>query len=196
MTRERAELVAALVRELRTPLARVALAAGELEALAQQPAHAELAQRIEIALRAADAGIERVLALLCARENTALAIDVESELARLRARIAPALAARGVTWQATAAPEPGVRIEATRLRRGALCLLRAGAGALDGGGWLRVSALRDASRSGLALECTPGPERGARLATLELRANAAALGASLELAPAADAARAELWFAA
>ncbi len=196
MTRERAELLAALVRELRTPLARVALAAGELEALAQQPAHAELALRIETALRAADAGIERVLALLRAREADAVAVDAERELERLRARVAPALAARGVTWQPAPAPGAPVRLEATRLRRGALCLLRAGASALAGGGWLWLSTLRDASRIGLALGCTPGPGRGALLASLELRASAAALGGSLEIVPAADAARAELWFSA
>ncbi len=197
MSPERAELVAALVRELRTPLARVSLAAGELEAMALQPALAALARRIDAALRAADSGIERVLALLGARgaDPEAAAVDAAEALAALRARVAPALAARGVDWRAPQAPAAPLRLDALRLRRGALCLVRAAARSLPAGGWLRVSPLSGEAGVGLELECAAdaGPPTG--LASLEMRASAALLGASLELAAAPDTGRARLWLA-
>jgi hypothetical protein len=188
MTPERAQLTSELVRELRTPLARIALAAEELAALARHPAQAELAARIEDALLVADASIERVLALLREQKAASCEIDAAAELARMRERVVPALAARGIEW-----PEPeaaresaGIRIDATRLRRGALCLLRIGARALAQGGWLRIDAASDGARGGLRL--TLGAQSGTAdaLATSELRAGAATLGASLELGDPAE----------
>jgi signal transduction histidine kinase len=198
---ERAQLASELLRELRTPLARISLAVEEISAHARHPAQTQLAARIEDALLSADAGIERVIGLLREPKIADRAIDAARELARLRERVAPALAARGIEWPAPelTAPSAEIRIDATQLRRGALCVLRAATEALASGGWLRIEVACDGVREGLRLWLGAPAGRAEVVASRSLRAGALMLGAGLELdtansADAAAAASAALWF--
>jgi signal transduction histidine kinase len=150
----RGPLAAALAVEMRTPLARIELAASQLVREAATPLARELAAGISEAVRDLDALIARSLGLLLPSAAEARHEPLGPVLEEVQERLHAALLARGVRLEQ--GPRPGVRGDPERARRGALLLLRAGAPLVGEGGTLRLGLVADGVRWGLALELDPG----------------------------------------
>lgn len=150
----RGPLAAALAVEMRTPLARIELAASQLAREATTPLSHDLASSISEAVRDLDALIGRALGLLLPSGSDARHEPLVPVLEEVQQRLGAVLGARGVRLEL--APHLDVRGDADRARRGALLLLRAGAPVVGDGGTLRIGLAADGARWGLALELAPG----------------------------------------
>ncbi len=159
MTEVRDALAAALTADMRTPLARVELAATQLARDATTPADRELAAGISDAVAEIDQMIHRALEILLPREpDPTSRVDVVPILERVCARVAPALEARGISWSLGAVPTGGVVGDPRLIEQAALALLRGGVAIAGSGGSLRMRLDKDADRYGVAVEtvCAPG----------------------------------------
>lgn len=136
--------VAAAAVNLRTPLARVGLAASQLERSAATPAHRELAGNISEAVLELDRGIEQLLQLVVPpRAGVEAEEDVSEVLASVRERFAPVLAARGLRWRAPGSPPEVLPGTPDRARRVAVAMLRAATELTREGGSFALDVARD-----------------------------------------------------
>jgi len=162
---------------LRDPLARIELALRRLEADGGAVGPGAVWE-IRSAVGDADARLEAALrALRGALEGGERLEDCRAALVQLAQRVRGVLAARGCALRVDPVPEP-VTGEPTRVRRGALCLLRAASAWAGAGGVIRISLAQRLDRYGLHLLATPG-ERSTSLATEPLARFALAVGAEL-----------------
>lgn len=188
---------AALVLEMRAPLARAELAASQLARDAATPGAHELAAGIGEAVAELDELIGRALAVLLARGAPQGAADLAGVVAELRERLGPVLLARGITWAGGPLAKAMVAGPPERVRACCLALLRAAAALAGPGGSFELAPLREAGRAGLRLlGANPaqagGAERARRLHGL--RGQVLAQGAGVELRDAVGGP--ELWFEA
>jgi signal transduction histidine kinase len=153
MNDSRISFYAALTLQMRTPLARIELAASQLEREDGTPAARGLAAGIGEAVGDLDRMITQLLGALV---SPALGKDAGGKLddviLALHDRLAPVLAARGVRWDS---PEstPKAFGDPDVLRVAALAVLRAGAEWAGPGGWLSLQIQEDEQYYGLRLEC-------------------------------------------
>jgi hypothetical protein len=175
-------MAAALLLDLRTPLARLSLAAQRLGREAVRPADHALAAGMQDAVEELDVRIDSILPLLVdveARPSTdrRLAASIFEQLAE---RLRPALDARGI--ELTIAPPPDtLELEVHAARRLAATLVQSGAAWAGPGGSLALGALSDDAAPAIELCCEratpdasdPPTEPAPELAvTPELRARA------------------------
>ena len=174
-------------RSLRGALARVELAASQLGRDAATPHARALVRSISLAVAELDRGLAALTAALVrdALPRRADAAPVSPVLAEVVARLAPALAARGLRLDAAFGRDDAVLAgDPHVVRRTALLLLRCAADGLGAGGRLVLSAARASEDGALVIEVEgEGPARqdgGDAPARAALRALAAAERASLE----------------
>ncbi|MDJ0847888.1 MAG: hypothetical protein QNK04_05805 [Myxococcota bacterium] len=150
-------LAAAGVADLRTPLSRVALAAGQLARTDLGPSQRRLLEAIAEAVEDLDARVGRLLRVLLASEHPADATpaDVDAILGELHDRFEGVLSSCGIRWKVEC--ESGVRLRADSqlVRRAAVALLRAATRALREGGLLELRPVRRRDRGGLELRLVP-----------------------------------------
>ncbi len=197
MTGAREAFGAALVLDMRTPLARAELAASRLLREAATPAARELAAGIGEAVAELDDLIGRALAVLLVRGAPAGSADLAGVLAELRQRLGPVLAARGVTWAGAPLESAPVAGPPARVRACCVALLRAAAALAGPGGAFELEPLREAGRPGLRLrDAGPAQADGAlRARQLRgLRGQVLAQGGGVELRDGEGGP--ELWFGA
>jgi len=190
----RASVAAALLLELRTPLARVTLAASQLARSASSPASHGLAASIADAVSQIDAGIERVLPLLVNLPPRPAALEaIDVVLPAVLERLGPGIAAREVSLALETQQAGGARCDPHTARRAAAALLQVGTAWLGRGGDARLSVARESERVGLRIECVGG-DASARderaFPSLESRCSGEA---DVEHTVSAEAACATLW---
>ncbi len=191
---------ATLVAQLRTPLARIQLAASQLEREATKPSLQHLAERIHDAVRELNTQIGTLRARLAGvtePEPLSDSVPVIDELCR---RLVPIIELRNIRWQGFQKPTAAVRGNSDALRRVALRLLRVGAHWAGSGGALALHLEEDTERVCLRLDCSRAesiPEVDADADLRELRALAALHAGTLEC-KGAETCHPELrlWFAA
>ncbi|MFQ5417008.1 MAG: hypothetical protein ACE5FL_08190 [Myxococcota bacterium] len=192
-------LAAALVLELRSPLARVELAVSQLAREANTPVARELVATISAAVAQADRDIDRIIALLVPLSPAPRRCDdLRPVLARLRQRIAPVLEARGTICETRDLDGEPLRGDPVLVERAALALIRAGAALVGAGGRVSLGLAREGSRFGVVLECLAAagqdlhgdPER----AFAGLLPMVASRGGALENATAGTRWQTTLWF--
>lgn len=179
--------IAASVVGLRSPLARIELAAGQLARDAATPSARDLAGRVSAAVSEIDSHIGRVLGFLAAGPSRPCA-DCRSDLETVWARLAPVLRARGLAARLEL-PETPVPGDAESVRRAAVALVRDALADARAGDSLTVALRDEGPRYGVALEAAP---RGSLASEPRFaRGAAGALAARLEHEP--DAGRTILW---
>jgi len=154
LTNPRSSMAAALLLDLRTPLARLSLAAQRFGREAARPTDRSLASGMQDAVNEIDARIDRILPLLVDAEVAPRA-DLQPAaplLESLAARVRPALDACDITLT-TSAPPHTVRIETHAARRLAATLVRGGAAWVGPRGSLELGVLTDGSQRGIELCC-------------------------------------------
>jgi len=156
MSNARAAAAAARSVALRTPLARVQLAASRLEREAVTPAVARLVASISDAVAELDRGIADLLGVLVPPAQPVTDEDVAAALEVLRQRVAPSLCARGVEWTAGAGHAGPVPGNASLVRESAVALVREAAAALGAGGRVRLDLAEAPDRLELRLSLTGG----------------------------------------
>lgn len=201
MIRSPEEILDELV-SLRDPLSRVLLAAGQLEI---EPPRPDIVANVTAEIREAVSEMDqRIRAMIEAldpvEEDTDQRDDVGGELQAVVARVAPALSARGVECELRldAAMSVAPRL-LSRLRRGALRLLRVGGLHAAPRGRMRLELLGDGERIGLRLvaeNATPvgRPDGGDALASVRRLALAHGAELSVPVAP-PETLIALLWYA-
>ncbi len=177
---------AALAVNMRTPLASVELVASQLEREAATPTTRRLAARVSEAVSELDGLIDRLLAVLIPPGVAADCVnDLGPVLERTRERLAPVLAARGVSWE-TPVPSPArIAGDPEQFRRLIAAMLRPAAAVAGVGGRISLSVEVAWERAGLTLHCERG-QPGAVAADQdamfeEARALAFGVGGALEL---------------
>lgn len=194
MKQSRAPIAAALLAELRTPLARVALATSQIARESASPATHALVGSIAEAVSAIDAGIERVLPLLVEVEaHSEPLAPLEGVIEPLLRRLGPALRAREVSLAVDAPSFVGVQCDAHRTRRGAAALLQAGSAWLGRGGALALCVAREGEALGLRLDCTSRGAPPRREEALRDLASHCPGDVCVEHSESAEATRATLW---
>jgi signal transduction histidine kinase len=151
----RRAMAAAHAVALRTPLARVQLAASQLERDAVTPHARRLALAIAEAVAELDTGITETLSVLVPPAPPATDDDVAVVLETLRQRVAPSLRARGVTWEPGPPAEAPVPGNASWVREAAAVLAREAVVGVGAGGRLRIALVEGTGRLGLRLELEP-----------------------------------------
>lgn len=181
MSERRETLAAAVAVEIRTPLARVELAASQLEREAWSPTSERLARSIRGAVGEIDARISGMLRLLLPPAPRTPCQPLGPALASLQDRLAPSLAARGVTLRH--AP-PGERLtgDSQLVRRAAVSLIRAASALARSGGEIVVDLCVESERIGVRASWTGdgGGREAAEDALGSARAFALAQGGLLE----------------
>lgn len=157
----RASMAAALLLDLRTPLARLSIAAQRLGREAVRPADQTLAVGMQDAVDELDARIDRILPLLVEFEATPTADlqPVAPILHGLAQRLRPALDASDITLTTTL-PSETIEIDAHAARRLGATLVRSGAAWVGHRGTLELSVLADAAERGIQLRCERAPDAG------------------------------------
>ena len=183
---------------MRTPLARVELAASRLARFAESPAARDLAAGITEAVQVLDDEIDRslrVLGMTTAREVDRG--DCRAILPALRRRMQPVLRAHGIEWidgWESAVPVSGDRLG---VGRAALGMLRAAMVAARGGAHLRVELTQRAGDSVLGVRVRLDRLASSRDAAFaDARELASAMGGSLEVQPDGSGVSAVLWLEA
>jgi len=148
-------LVAGMVSELRSPLARVELAASQLLRQLATPGARALAACISEAVREADRGIERILPLLVSGVRSFQSAELGTVVARVCERLAPVLDARGTSLVAGAPTAGGLRGDPRLYEQAALALVRAGANRVGPGGRLELGLTVADGQPGLNLCGSP-----------------------------------------
>lgn len=193
MSASRPRVAAARLLELRTPLARVSLAASQLERESASPSSQALAATIGDAVDQIDAGIERLLPLLAdAERSDAPPAALAEVIPALVRRLSPAIAAREARLVVDDSGFHAVRCDPHRTRRAGVALLRAAGHWLGRGGEIRLSLAQADERAGLQVVCAGGSTTlrdGAELQALE----SACPGADAEVQLHEHEARATLW---
>ncbi|MGI9538989.1 MAG: hypothetical protein ACR2N6_02435 [Miltoncostaeaceae bacterium] len=189
--------LATAIAGLRTPIARIQLAAGRLEGLRHPPLASDVAGSLRDAVAELDRDVELLLGALAtpggaARSSCARSLD------EILARLAPALDARGCRCERER-DVGSADDDACRVRRAALQLLRSGSRFAGRGGHLRIGLVAEPSRYAIRVEAdapsTSGPDGAAQPDTDELRRFALAEGGELDLeTSAAGRWTAALWF--
>ena len=150
-------LTAAGLADLRTPLSRVALAAGQLARTELVPSQQRLLDVIAQAVEDLDVRVGRLLRVLVASEYPVgqAPSDADAILAELHRRLEGVLATSGIRWRS--ACDSGVRLRADPhlVRRAAVALLRAATHVLAGGAALELRPVRSQDRGGLELVLVP-----------------------------------------
>jgi len=149
-------LVAGMVSELRSPLARVELAASQLVRELATPGARALAACISEAVREADGGIERILPLLVPGVRSFQSAELGTVVARVCERLAPVLDARGTALVAGRPAACGARGDPRLFEQAALGLVRAGAILVGPGGRLELGLNVVDGQPGVALCGSPG----------------------------------------
>jgi signal transduction histidine kinase len=195
--RRDAQLAAALLG-LRTPLARIQLAASRMRRDGSPPLACSCGDSICEAVEELDKRLELAVAALVRDPTPTPPRDCEGTLDQVLRRVAPAFEARGCICERMPAPGSVLGDEA-RVRRGALQLLRVALRFAGRGGRVKVGLVDGATRYGLRLNAE-GLEQnetqwlGEPLAAL--RRFALALDGELEFeATEGTGLRAALWFA-
>jgi len=178
----RAVSAAARAVALRGPLSRIQLVAGRLARETQAGVEASLAcvEALDEAVAEIDRGIGEVLAMLLPPTTSAREADVAETLERLRDRVRPSLAARGIEWLPVEAPEPPLRGPAHWLHEIAVALVGDAAACVGRGGRLRIDAVPGPFGNlglrvgfvGTTRGARSGPEAFAASAALALRLGA------------------------
>jgi signal transduction histidine kinase len=195
--RRDAQLAAALLG-LRTPLARIQLAASRMRRDGSPPLARSCGEAICEAVEELDGRLELAVAALAPERKPAPPRACEGALNQVLERVAPAFEARGCRCERMPAPDSVLGDEA-RVRRGALQLLRVALRFAGRGGRVRVGLVDGTARYGLqlnaqGLEADETEWLGEPLAAL--RRFALALDGELELeATEGTGLRAALWFA-
>ena len=160
---ERTSMAAAMVLDLRTPLARLSLAAQRQAREAARPSDQALAQGMQDTVLEIDAQIDRILPLLEPKTGSAAPSRRAAGpiLAALVDRLRPSLEAQGIGLE-LAEPEPTIEIDPHAARRIAATLIDAGTGWVGEAGQLELSLQPGPGLAlALALDCTRhGPDPG------------------------------------
>jgi len=183
---------------LRTPIARIQLAASRLEALRHPPLASDVAGSLRDAVAELDRDVELLLGALATPGGATRSSSCARALDEILARVAPALDARGCRCERER-DVGSVADDACRVRRGALQLLRSGSRFAGRGGRLRIGLVAEPSRYAIRVEAEApsanGPDGAVEPDTEELRRFALAEGGELGLEPsAAGRWTAALWF--
>ena len=144
-----AQLAAALLG-LRTPLARIQLAASRIRRDGSPPLARSCGDAICEAVEELDGRLELAVEALAPERISAPMSACEGALDQVLRRVAPAFEARGCSCERTPAPGSVLGDEAN-VRRGALQLLRLALRFAGRGGHVRVGLLDDVARYGLRL---------------------------------------------
>jgi hypothetical protein len=145
--------IAAAVLGMRTPLARVELAASQLAREGSTPALAALCERIRDAVGDLDRQIELSLrALLPEPQEEGRWAPCQEVIAEVVDRFRPVLEARGCACVEQVASQEPVRGERERVRRATLCLLRASGAVASRGGRVRLGAETEPGRYGISVD--------------------------------------------
>ncbi len=160
MSRLHPALAAGLALDMRNPLARIELAASQLERAALTPAAREQVDSIADAVCELDRLIARSLAVLLPRDPAPTG-DVRAELADLRARLRSSLGTRGVVWLEPGESSRTVGGDPFLARQAALLLVRLASGLAVDGGRFALDASVEGEGFGLVLrvlsEADPEP---------------------------------------
>lgn len=154
MSHARSTEAAARVLDLRTPLARIALTAERFCREAARPVDQALARGIRDAVDDVDARIDRILRLLVESDPSGPRVPLDSLLAGLDARLAPALAARDIRLDIGSDDAPSA-VDPHALRRLAVALLQGAAEWLGRGGIASLDALDLPEARGLRVRLIP-----------------------------------------
>jgi signal transduction histidine kinase len=191
-----AQLASALLG-LRTPLARIQLAASRMRRDGFPPLARSCGESICDAVEELDGRLELAVSALAGERTATPQRPCEGALDQVLQRVAPAFEARGCSCERLAT-EDSVLGDEARVRRGALQLLRVALCFAGPGGSVRVGLIDSGARYGLRVnaqgpEAQPAERLDEPLAAL--RRFALARGGELELET-RDAAglRAALWF--
>ncbi len=144
----REALAAALTLDMRSPLARIELAASRLQREALTPSARSLADGVSAAVSELDALIARTVSVLVPRPQ-APSRPLRPALCAARARLAPSLAARGISWG-----EPGdgeASGDPELLRRAAAILASDAARGAEAGSRFRIDLEERPSHFGVRL---------------------------------------------
>lgn len=200
MIRDRNAQITSAVIEMRTPLARVELAASQLARDGTTPAARTLARGISEAVVELDRLIARSLCALVADvASRKLAADCRGVLTEVASRVSPVLRARRIRLQVespASSPAPG---DLEEVRHAALVLVRAGTSLAPPGGALILWVEERRGRCGVGLRVTAGgtgellPQQGRGEAFDRLRDFAMVRGADLEIEASAACCRAMVW---
>jgi K+-sensing histidine kinase KdpD len=185
---------------MRTPLARIELAASWLERENGTPAAQEMAAGIGEAVGDLDRMIAQLLTVLVPPVPIEAASEqLKDVIPELHERLAPVLAARGIRWEPPGAAPQAVG-DSEAFRAAALVVVRAGANLAGPGGWLSVDFQKDEHRYGLRLECGAAEDRPlsgyAESSMHELESRILAQGGSVEAECSGGDCAASVWLSA
>lgn len=162
MSRERHAQIASAVLGMRTPLARVELAASQLDRDGATPRARELARCIREAVIEMDRRIETSLRALLPAAPASVARACGNVLEEVLARVGDVLGARGLRCALRPDPPDPVIGDPDRLRRAALCLLRSAGGVAGSGGTVSIGLEDAPGRYGVSVDISRGgPDAGA-----------------------------------
>ncbi len=200
MTRQRLDHAAELTDGMRGPLARIQLAASELERAAATPRERELLSRIAHAVVELDGLAQAVEGVLRPRVRSGEVVELGPVLEDLHEHLAPAVAARGFVWLPLRLPASTVVGDPSRARHAAIALLGAACAEPAPRAELRLALAQDADRYGvgLDLESDGDPIAAERIeaAAGEARSLALSRGGALDIECRGDRASLTLWWPA
>ncbi len=198
--RERLDHAGELTDRLSGPLARIQLAASELDRDAMTPRHRELLSRIARAVVELDGLAQAIDGVLRPREGAGAVADLYPVLEDIHERLAPAVTARGLVWLQ---PEPAsatVFGNPARVRHAAIALIEGATAEAtpELGLRLRVFGEKGLYGVGLDLESAGQPLDRERIegATRDARSLALSRGGSFDLVCDGEGARLTVWWPA
>ena len=179
--------IAASLVDLRSPLARIELSAGQLARAAETPGARSLARAISAAVGELDRGLDVALRALCGGAASPPS-DCRPGLEAIWPRLATVLRARGVEARLAlpGSPVPG---DAEAVRRAAVALVGDGVAQAESGARLVLGLCDEGARYGVTLEAASASGRDAAFA----RSRALALTVRAELEVESGPGRAILW---